>query len=138
MAADKAARRNGVTGARTARTSRPPPSRSPPSLDGVWHNVAVRGVIYQVLVLTALCGLAAVYVALFRNTPRLVQISFWYLLVTRLPPPRQAWNLAGIGFVSNRGLVIAVPAADPVWPWVGYAVLIAAVAAVLLARAAIA
>src|SRR5439155_20767777 len=59
MAADKAARRNGVTGARTTRTSRPPPSRSPPSLDGVWHNVAVRGVIYQVLVLTALCGLAA-------------------------------------------------------------------------------
>jgi general L-amino acid transport system permease protein len=226
MAADKAPRRSSVTGTRAARASRPPPPRPPLSLDGLWHNAAVRGLIYQVLVLTALCGLAAwmignaqhvltrrgiatgfsfllresgfpispslipysaadsfmrafavgllntlsvslasvvaatvlgvligigrlsrnwiiarlamIYVELFRNTPQLVQISFWYLLVTRLPPPRQAWNLAGMGFVSNRGVILAVPAADPVWPWVGYAVLIAAVAAVLIARAAIA
>src|SRR5438093_787309 len=40
-------------------TSRPPPPRAPLSLDGLWHNAAVRGLIYQVLVLTALCGLAA-------------------------------------------------------------------------------
>src|SRR5262249_2083832 len=51
--------------------------------------------------------LASIYVELFRNTPQLIQISFWYLLVTRLPPPRQAWSLGGYGFLSNRGLTVA-------------------------------
>jgi general L-amino acid transport system permease protein len=62
--------------------------------------------------------LASAYVELFRNTPQLIQISFWYLLVTRLPPPRQAWTIGGYGFLSNRGLVAAVPASDPAWAWV--------------------
>jgi general L-amino acid transport system permease protein len=71
---------------------------------------------------------AAVYVEVFRNTPQLIQISFWYLLVTRLPAPRQAWDLAGYGFLSNRGLVVAVPAPDPAWAWAALA-LIAGMAA---------
>ena len=62
--------------------------------------------------------LASVYVELFRNTPQLIQISFWYLLVTRLPPPRQAWSLDGYGFLSNRGLAIAVPASNSAWAWI--------------------
>lgn len=77
--------------------------------------------------------LASIYVELFRNTPQLVQISFWYLLVTRLPLPRQAWSIDGIGFLSNRGLVLAVPT-DPAWQWVTLAALGGAVAAWLFAR----
>jgi general L-amino acid transport system permease protein len=53
------------------------------------------------------------YVAVFRNTPQLVQISFFYLLVTRLPGPRQALDLGGLGFLSNRGLAIAWLADTP-------------------------
>jgi general L-amino acid transport system permease protein len=80
--------------------------------------------------------LASSYVELFRNTPQLIQISFWYLLVTRLPPPRQAWTLGGIGFLSNRGLALAVPEADPAWFWVVVAGPIGAFAAWLLTRLA--
>ena len=188
------------------RGRRPPPPRPPLSLDGLWHNASVRGLLYQAIILIALCGLviwmvgnaqhalakrgistgfaflwreagfpisqslipyttsdsllrafgvavlntlsvsilavicatllgvligigrlssnwmvarlASVYVELFRNTPQLIQISFWYLLVTRLPPPRQAWSLGGYGFLSNRGLTVAVPAANTAWAWV--------------------
>jgi general L-amino acid transport system permease protein len=73
--------------------------------------------------------LASAYVELFRNTPQLIQISFWYLLVTRLPPPRQAWSLGGYGFLSNRGLVVAVPAPDPAWTWIALALAAGVVAA---------
>jgi len=203
---------------------RPPPPRPPLSLDGLWHNVGFRGLVYQALILLAVFGvvawmignaqhalakrgistgfgflsreagfpisqtlipyatsdsflrafavavlntlsvsmasvigatllggligigrlssnwivarLASSYVEIFRNTPQLVQISFWYLLVTRLPPPRQAWSLDGLGFLSNRGLILAVPACDPTWPLVAAAVLVGAVAAWLFARLA--
>src|SRR5215470_3810012 len=199
------------------RGRRPPPPRPPLSLDGLWHNANVRGLVYQAIILVALFGLviwmvgnaqhalakrgistgfaflwreagfpisqslipyattdsllrafvvavlntlsvsisavvcatllglligigrlssnwlvarlASLYVELFRNTPQLIQISFWYLLVTRLPPPRQAWSLGGYGFLSNRGLVIAVPAPDPRWSWVALALAAGVVAA---------
>jgi general L-amino acid transport system permease protein len=78
--------------------------------------------------------LASAYVELFRNTPQLIQISFWYLLVTRLPAPRQAWSLSGYGYLSNRGLVIAVPAPDPAWAWVALALAVGAPAAWALSR----
>ena len=206
------------------RQRRPPPPRRPLSLDGLWHNANVRGLVYQALMLVAVLGvvawmisnaqhaltkrgiatgfgflareagfpisqslipyatsdsflrafavavlntlfvslaaltgstvlgvligigrlssnwvvarLASGYVELFRNTPQLIQISFWYLLVTRLPPPRQAWSLAGLGFLSNRGLVVAVPAPDPAWVWAALALSIGMLSAWLLARVA--
>lgn len=80
--------------------------------------------------------MAAAYVEIFRNTPQLVQISFWYLLVTRLPSPRQAWSLDGLGFLSNRGLILTVPAPDPAWSLVLLAAIVAIVAAWGLARLA--
>ncbi len=52
---------------------------------------------------------AGLYVELFRNTPQLVQIVFWYALFTLLPGPRQAWSLGDLLFVSNRGLLIPWP-----------------------------
>jgi general L-amino acid transport system permease protein len=49
--------------------------------------------------------LAAAYVEFIRNTPLLVQLFFWYTLITEiLPPPREAWHpLPGV-FLSNRGI----------------------------------
>lgn len=206
------------------RRRRPPPPRPPISLDGLWHNVGVRGIIYQALILVAVFAvvawmisnaqhaltkrgiatgfgflsreagfpisqslipyatsdsflrafavailntlsvsiaavigatvlgmligigrlssnwivarLTASYVEIFRNTPQLIQISFWYLLVTRLPPPRQAWSLDGVGFLSNRGLVLTVPTADIAWAWVALAFAIGVAGAWLFARLA--
>ena len=61
--------------------------------------------------------LAAAYVELFRNTPQLLQIIFWYWLITRLPGPRQALRPFEGLFVSNRGIQLAWPVAHPGWSW---------------------
>lgn len=49
--------------------------------------------------------LAASYVEFIRNVPLLVQLFFWYALITELlPGPREAFNpLPGV-FLSNRGI----------------------------------
>ncbi len=56
---------------------------------------------------------SAVYVEIFRNTPQLIQIVFWYTLFTLLPGARQAWHGMDWWFLSNRGLVLAWPADRP-------------------------
>lgn len=81
-----------------------------------------------------LSKLASAYVELFRNTPQLVQIIFWYALVTRLPRPRQAWSLGDWCYLSNRGIVMAWPAADPVYWIMAVALLAAGALAYLIAR----
>nr|WP_309503822.1 ABC transporter permease subunit [uncultured Roseovarius sp.] len=48
--------------------------------------------------------LGAIYVEVFRNIPLIVQVFFWYAIVTRFPGPRQAINLADSFFLSSRGL----------------------------------
>src|SRR5450631_68723 len=54
------------------------------------------------------------YVELVRNLPLLFQILFWYLAVlAALPGPRQSLSLFGSFFLSNRGLIIPKPIADP-------------------------
>src|SRR5256714_9509989 len=75
------------------------------------------------------------YVELIRNLPLLFQILFWYLAVlAALPNPRQSVSLFGSVFLSNRGLVIPRPIADPgLEPFV-IAVLVALAAALLLRR----
>ncbi len=50
--------------------------------------------------------LGTVFVETFRNVPLILQIIFWYAILTHLPRPRQAIDLAGIGFLSNRGLML--------------------------------
>lgn len=47
----------------------------------------------------------AIYVEVMRNVPLLLQLFFWYALITEnMPGPRQAYNpLPGV-FISNRGL----------------------------------
>lgn len=49
---------------------------------------------------------ASIYVEVFRNTPQLVQLIFWYTVITKLPHPRQAFSLDGLVFLSNRGIAI--------------------------------
>jgi len=59
--------------------------------------------------------LASVYVELMRNMPLLLQLFFWYTLITeKMPGPRQAYTpLPGV-FLSNRGLKIPALQGDAI------------------------
>ena len=81
-----------------------------------------------------IAGLSSAYVELFRNTPQLVQIIFWYTIITQLPPPRQALNLLDAAFLTNRGLILPWPDADPAYLWTVIAFLSACILAILLVR----
>jgi general L-amino acid transport system permease protein len=53
-------------------------------------------------------------VEFFRNTPLLVQLFFWYALITEiLPAPRDALHFADV-FLSNRGIFFPLPGSAPV------------------------
>jgi general L-amino acid transport system permease protein len=78
--------------------------------------------------------LAAVYVEVIRNVPLLLQIFIWYGAVLKpLPGPKQAVDLGGIAFLSNRGLVMPRPEFGE-GAWLGLVGLIAGIACALLLR----
>nr|WP_247887404.1 amino acid ABC transporter permease [Azospirillum sp. SYSU D00513] len=79
--------------------------------------------------------LASVYVETIRNIPPLLQLFFWYAVVTEtMPAVRQALNpLPGV-YLSQRGMWIPVPSADPVWAYMGYALLAGIVLAFVIRR----
>ena len=75
------------------------------------------------------------YVELIRNLPLLFQILFWYLAVLgALPNPRQSISLFGVFFLSNRGLVIPKPIADPGLGPFAIPILVAIIVSLLLRR----
>jgi general L-amino acid transport system permease protein len=79
--------------------------------------------------------LAQVYVETFRNIPLLLQLFFWWgLLNSAAPGPRQAWEILPDVFVSNRGVVYPVPAANPVHIWMGLALVAGIVLTVIMRR----
>ncbi len=73
--------------------------------------------------------IAGTYVAIFRNTPLLVQLLFWYVaVILKLPRVRDAVGIEGVILASNRGLVVAWPRATETYgAWVHW--LVAAVVA---------
>ena len=82
-----------------------------------------------------LSRIAGGYVELVRNLPPLFQILFWYLAVlAALPNPRQSISIFDSFFISNRGLVIPKPIANPGFEPFAAALLVGIVAAILLAR----
>ncbi|CAB3628845.1 amino acid ABC transporter permease [Achromobacter pestifer] len=73
--------------------------------------------------------ITSVYVEVMRNVPLLLQLFFWYALITEnMPGPRQAHNpLPGV-FLSNRGLKVpGLEGASLDWILGGLALAIAAV-----------
>ncbi|MBZ9798443.1 amino acid ABC transporter permease [Mesorhizobium sp. ES1-4] len=70
--------------------------------------------------------LAAIYVEVTRNLPLLLQLFFWYDVITvTLPGPREALSpLPGV-FLSNRGFMLPVPADGPALLAVAVAFLVA-------------
>jgi general L-amino acid transport system permease protein len=80
--------------------------------------------------LSRICG---GYVELVRNLPLLFQILFWYLAVLgALPGPRQSISIFGGIFLSNRGLVVPKPIANPGFEPFALAILIAILGSGLL------
>jgi general L-amino acid transport system permease protein len=79
--------------------------------------------------------LAAGYVDFFRNVPLLVQLFFWYTLITEnLPGPRAALEpLPGV-YLANRGIFFPVPAWSPAYGWTMAALTAGIVAAFAFAR----
>ena len=60
--------------------------------------------------------LASAYVEVMRNIPLLLQLFVWYGIFTELlPPVREAIDLRGLVFVSQRGFRFAWPAVHPAW-----------------------
>lgn len=54
--------------------------------------------------------LSMIYVEVIRNIPLLLQLFFWYAIITEtLPGPRQALNLMPGVFLSNRGIKFPAP-----------------------------
>lgn len=80
--------------------------------------------------------IGTVYVEIFRNVPLILQVIFWYALLTHLPRPKQAYDLAGAIYLTNRGLML--PAFDMSPADIGLflaALALLIVAAALLSRA---
>jgi len=82
-----------------------------------------------------LSRLAAIYIEVFQNIPVLLQLFFWYAFFYEFfPSPRQALSpVTGI-FLSNRGLVFAVPQSHPAYKYIAVAFLTGCVLAYLLRR----
>ena len=81
-----------------------------------------------------LSRLAGVYIEVFRNTPVLLQLFFWYAMIQLLPPVRQSFEILGSVFISQRGVQMpALMLDDPYRLMLGAGIVLAA-ALVLLAR----
>jgi len=100
------------------------------------------------------------YVEVFRNIPVILQVFFWYALLTHLPGVRGAMSLGDVVFLSNRGLNLPAPALTgtgwlmlalgfaviaialfvtrssdkPRWRWAGVAFLLLVVGVLIVAR----
>jgi len=79
--------------------------------------------------------LAVIYIEVFQNIPVLLQLFFWYAFFYEiLPSPQQALSpVTGI-FLSNRGMVFAVPQSHPAYKYIVLAFLAGCVLVYLLRR----
>lgn len=79
--------------------------------------------------------IAAVYIEVFQDIPVLLQLFFWYALFYELlPSPREAFSPVAGMFLSNRGLIFAIPEAHPAHKYIAVAFLSGCVLVYLLRR----
>ena len=78
-------------------------------------KVAVIGIILATILGTAigigrlsknwlLAKITGFYVETLRDIPLLLQLLFWYTVLQGLPPPRQAWHISTLAYLTNRGM----------------------------------
>lgn len=69
--------------------------------------------------------LASVYIEVMQDIPILLQLFFWYALFYEIfPSPRQALNPMPGVFLCNRGVIFAVPEANPAYTYMLAALLL--------------
>ncbi len=79
--------------------------------------------------------LAAVYIEVFQDIPVLLQLFFWYAFFYEvLPSPRQALSPFTGVFLSNRGLVLAIPESHPAHFYMAVALLVGCLIVYFLRR----
>jgi general L-amino acid transport system permease protein len=79
--------------------------------------------------------LAAIYIELFQDIPVLLQLFFWYAFFYNvLPSPKQALSPFYGVFLSNRGLVFAVPESHPAHKYMFVAFVVACIIVYFLRR----
>ncbi|MDZ4163899.1 MAG: amino acid ABC transporter permease [Smithellaceae bacterium] len=79
--------------------------------------------------------LAAVYIEVMQDIPILLQLFFWYsFFYDILPPPREAIEPVTGVFMSNRGLVFAVPEWHDAYQYMAIAFIIACIAVYFMRR----
>ena len=79
--------------------------------------------------------LAAVFIEVFQDIPVLLQLFFWYALFYEMfPSPRQALSPFTGVFLTNRGLVFAVPKFHPAHTYMALAFLAGCVSVFFLRR----
>ncbi|MFP4310008.1 MAG: amino acid ABC transporter permease [Desulfococcaceae bacterium] len=65
-----------------------------------------------------LSRMAAIYIEVLQDIPVLLQFFFWYAVFYEIPPsPRRAIQPMDGIFLSNRGLVFAIPESHPAHGW---------------------
>ena len=79
--------------------------------------------------------LSSIYVEVVRNVPLLLQLFFWYAIITEtMPGPRSAFHpLPGI-FISNRGIKLPAPSDHFAFDLAGLGFLVALVLAVIVSH----
>jgi general L-amino acid transport system permease protein len=78
--------------------------------------------------------LASGYVEACRNVPVVLHVIFWASVIRNLPPPRQALSPFDGVFITNRGVIYPIPVENALYPWMGLALLVGIVGAILLNR----
>jgi general L-amino acid transport system permease protein len=77
---------------------------------------------------------ATIYVEVVRNVPLLLQMFIWYKMVLKaLPGPRDSYDLGGMFFLSNRGLMVPRPLFE-VQAWGAVAALVVGLVAAFVIR----
>lgn len=59
--------------------------------------------IFRTSTNAVLNAFGTVYVEFFRNIPMILQVFFWYALLTHLPGPKQAYNVLDLFYATSRG-----------------------------------
>jgi general L-amino acid transport system permease protein len=108
--------------------------------------VAALGVVLSTILGTAIgiarlsrnwliAKLALGYVEALRNVPLLLQLIVWWdVLRVSAPAPREAWQPLPGMFISTRGITLPVPVWSPVYRSMGFALVVALLAAWVIAR----
>ena len=81
-----------------------------------------------------LSRLVGAYVEVTRNVPLLLQIIFWWVVLSGLPKVRDSLSLGDAIFLNNRGVRLPAPLLEPGFEWVLAAAVAGIVATVAVSR----